>query len=72
MHVLVNELLDLGREVAILRKLGRKSAGLCLGGDLASEEEPEHTLGDDLLASLCGREELLALGDGEPVEADAL
>jgi hypothetical protein len=47
-------------------------AGLLGGGDLPGEEEPEHTLRDDLFAAGCSREDLLAIGDGEAVEADTL
>ena len=40
--------------------------------NLSSEQEPEHALGDDLLAVGGGRELLLTIWDGQSVEADTL
>jgi hypothetical protein len=66
----VDELLDELGDVGAGSPLGGQVADLLLRGDLASEEEPEKTLGKRLLAAGGLGEQLLALGDGLAAETD--
>ena len=59
----VNQLLDVVGQISLLRELAGELAGLSLGGDFASQEEPQHTLCDDLLATRGRSESLLAVRD---------
>jgi hypothetical protein len=59
----VDELLDEGGDIGAGSPLSRESANLSLGGDLASQEEPEETLGEGLLTTRSLGEELLEVGD---------
>lgn len=68
----VNELFHVGRQVASLRQLAGECTNLRLLWNLASEEQPEHTLRKDLLAVLCSRELLLAVWNGETMEPNTL
>lgn len=68
----VDEVLDELGQGALRRELLRERERLLGGRDLSCQEEPEHALGDDLLAAGCGREYFLTVRNGEPVEADAL
>lgn len=68
----VDELGDEGGELAAGSPLGGQVADLLLGGDLASEEEPEEALGERLAAAGSLGEDLLALGDGLAAETDTL
>lgn len=59
-------------EFTLLRKLTRELARFSLSGHLAREEKPKHALGNDLLATGRGWQDLLAVGDAQTMEADAL
>lgn len=59
-------------KVSLLGQFSGELSGLSFGRNLTSEEQPEHTLSDDLLASWSGGKLLLAIGDRETVEADTL
>jgi hypothetical protein len=59
----VDELLDEGGNIGAGSPLGRKGANLSLRGDLASQEEPEETLGQGLLTARSLGQELLEVGD---------
>lgn len=72
MDVRVNEVHNMLREVTLLGQFSGELSGLCFGGDLASEEKPEHTLGNNLLALWCRSKHFLALWDGHSMETDAL
>jgi len=65
---LLNELGDIGAG----GPLSGQVADLLLGGDLASEEEPEKTLRKRLLTAGGLGEQLLALGDSLAAETDTL
>ena len=68
----VNEFLDkLGKFSAFCKLIG-EGTDLFWGRNLSGKQEPEHALGDDLLAINSGRELFLAIRDGQPMEADAL
>ena len=70
-HV-VNELLNFLGKVSLFCELLGKLLGLLRCGDLAGEQEPEHGLGNHLLAARCRRKDLLAFRNRETVEADTL
>lgn len=72
LNVRVNELFDVFREVTLLGQFSGQLSRLCFGGNLAGEEEPEHALGDNLLALRRCRELFLTIRDGQSVEADTL
>lgn len=59
----VDEFLNVGREVPFLGQFARELARFRFGGNLASKKQPEHTLGDDFIATWCCRKLLLTLGD---------
>lgn len=65
---LLNELGDLGAGSPV----GRQVANLLLSRDLASQEKPEETLGEGLLAAGSLGEELLTFGNGLATETDTL
>jgi hypothetical protein len=70
--VRVNKFLDKLGELSTFRKLIGEGANLFWGRNLPSEQEPEHALGNDLLAiGGCG-ELFLAIWNGQSVEADPL
>jgi hypothetical protein len=68
----VDELLDVGREVALLCKLTRKLACLRFGGNLARKKQPEHAFGDDFLATWGRRKQPLAVRDTQTMEPYSL
>jgi hypothetical protein len=68
----VDELLDVGREVALLGKLARELPCLRFGGDLARKKQPEHAFGDDFLATWGRRKQLLAVRDTQTMEPYSL
>ena len=68
----VNEFLDKLGKFSTLRKLVREGTDLFWGRNLSGEQEPEHALGDDLLATCGGRELFLAIWNGQSVETDTL
>jgi hypothetical protein len=68
----VDKFLDKFRKFSALREFIGEGTNLFRGRNLSSEQKPEHALGEDLSAVCCGRELLLAIWDGQPVEADAL
>lgn len=72
LNLRVKELLDVRGEFTLLRKLTRELARFSLSGHLAREEKPKHTLGNDLLATGRSWQDLLAVGDAQTMEADAL
>jgi hypothetical protein len=47
----VDELLDVGREVALLSKLAGELARFRFGGNLAGKKQPEHALGNNFFAT---------------------
>ena len=59
-------------EVALLGKFSGQLSSLCFGGDFASQEKPEHALSDDLLSTRCSGKLLLAVRNGQAMEADTL
>lgn len=59
----VESLLDVSGKLGALDELVLELNGLLSGRDLAGEEVPEHALGEHLLATGGGGENLLALGD---------
>jgi len=59
----VDELLDEGGNIGAGSPLGRERANLSLRRDLASQEEPEETLGQGLLTTRSLGQELLEVGD---------
>tara|TARA_R110002003_G_scaffold141_33_gene13161 strand:- start:22828 stop:23037 length:210 start_codon:yes stop_codon:yes gene_type:complete len=59
----VDELFDKLGDVGAGGPFCREVADLLLGGDLASQQKPEETFGERLLAAGGLGEELLALGD---------
>ena len=68
----VNEFLDkLGKFPTFCELVGERT-DLFWGRNLSGKQEPEHALGDDLLAIDSGGELLLAIRDGQSVEADTL
>ena len=68
----INEFLDKFGKFTTVRELLREGADLFWGRNLPGEQEPEHALRDDLLAVNSGWELLLAIWDGQSVEADTL
>jgi hypothetical protein len=68
----VEELLDELGDLGPRSPVGRELANLLLGGNLASQEQPEETFRQGLLAAGGLGKELLALGDGLATEANAL
>ena len=68
----VDQLLDVFGQISLLRELAGELAGLSLGGNLASQEKPQHALCDDLLATRSRSESLLAVRDSQAMETDAL
>ena len=68
----VNEFLDEFGEFSALRELVGEGTDLFWGRNLSGEQEPEHALRENLLAIRgCGKL-LLAIWNGQSVEADAL
>ena len=59
----VDELLQKLGEVGASSPFGRQGVDLLLGGNLTSQEEPEETFGEGLLATRGLGQKLLALGD---------
>lgn len=68
----VNEILNEFRKVTPFRKLTREGADLFWSRNLSGEQEPEHALGEDLLAICSSGKFLLAIWDGQSMEADTL
>jgi len=68
----VDELLNVGWEVALLCKLVRELPRFRFGGNLARKKQPEHTLSDDLFATWRSGKLLLTVGDAQAMEAYAL
>ncbi len=68
----IEQLVDEGRELSLLRKLPREPADLVGGRDFAGEQQPEHSLWEHLGARLALGQLLLAVFDGAAVESDAL
>ena len=68
----VDELLDVGREVAVLCKLTRELACLRFGGNLPRKKQPEHALGNDFLATWGCWKQPLAVRDTQPMEPYSL
>jgi hypothetical protein len=68
----VEHLVDKGGDLGLLGELTGELADLVCGRDLASEEEPEHGLGEHLGARGTLGELLLAVLDGASVETNAL
>ena len=66
----VNQFLHKLRDLRSSGPLLGQRVDLSLCRDLASEEEPEKTLGKGLRAPRSGRELFLAFGDGEASESD--
>lgn len=71
-HARVKEFLDLRRQFAFVSELLRQSTRLLSRGHLAGEQEPEHTLWDDLASTGRRREHLLAFWNRQTVKANAL
>ena len=71
-HLRVDEILNELGQGTLRRELLRERERLLGRWDLSCQQQPEHALRDDLLAAGRGREYLLAVRNGEPVEADAL
>lgn len=59
-------------KLALLCQFARELTRLGFCRDLAGEQQPEHTLGNDFLATRRCWELLLAVGNGQAVEPDAL
>jgi hypothetical protein len=68
----VDELLDVGREVALLSKLAGELARFRFGGNLASKKQPEDTFGNNFFATWRRRKLPLTVGDAQAMEAYAL
>lgn len=68
----VNQLLDVLGKLGSGGKLSRESLDLGLGGDLTSQQEPEETFGEGLVATGALGELLLEVGDGLTAETDTL
>ena len=68
----VDELIDEVGHIAARGPLCAEIPDLLLRGYLASQQQPEETLGERLLAAGSLREQLLALGDGLAAETDTL
>ena len=68
----VDELLDVGREVALLSKLVGELTGFCFGGNLAGKKQPEHALSNDFFATWRSGKLPLTIRDAHPMKAYAL
>jgi hypothetical protein len=72
MHLRVDEIFHKFGEFSLLREFSRKVPGLFRGGDLSSEQQPEHTLRNDFLPSRGRGEDFLTVRNRKTVEPDAL
>jgi len=72
MHLRVDEIFHKFGEFSLLREFSREVSGLFWGGDLSSEQQPEHTLWNDFLPSRGRGKDFLTVRNRETVEPDAL
>lgn len=71
-NVRIDKVFDELRKISFFGEFSGELPGLFGCRNLTCQEEPEHTLGDDLLASWRRRKNLLAVGNSKTVEADTL
>lgn len=71
-HALIEQFLNMLGKLSSLREFLGQLARLGLRGHLARQKQPEHTFGDNLLSTRSRRENLLAVWNAQPVEADTL